>query len=193
MTDELHEPATSSPARDRRPGAPRLSRSMKGFEKAGGLLHHRIREAGESRGFAVSKVLTHWDEIAGPDLAARARPVKIAYSGHGLGAVLTVLSAGAHAPFVEMQKEVLRQRVNACYGYNAVARIAITQTAPSGFSEARELFQGHAAAVPVPPPDPEIDAEARRASAGVRDPGLRAALEDMARSILSRPKPKGTM
>jgi hypothetical protein len=164
---------------------------MKGFEKAAGLLQSRLRTAGESRGFAVAKVLTHWDEIAGADLAARARPVKIGYSGHGLGAVLTVLCSGANAPFVEMQKETLRQRVNACYGYNAVARIAITQTAPTGFAEARALFQGGPAAAPSRP-DPLIDAEARTASAEVRDPDLRAALEDLARTILSRPKPKGT-
>ncbi len=191
MTDEITTPGASPLGRAAKPGSARVSRRMKGFEKAAGLLQSRVRTAGESRGFAVARVLTHWDEIAGPDLAARARPVKIGYSGHGLGAVLTVLCTGANAPFVEMQKEALRQRVNSCYGYNAVARIAITQTAPAGFSEARALFQGGPAVVEALP-DPRIEAEALRASADVRDPDLRAALEDMARTILSRPKPKGT-
>ncbi|WP_443135100.1 DUF721 domain-containing protein [Frigidibacter sp. ROC022] len=165
---------------------------MKGFERAAGLLQKRISAAGESRGFAVSKVLTHWDEIAGPEMAALTRPVKIGYASHGLGATLTVLCSGANAPMIEMQKETLRQRVNACYGYNAVARIALTQTAPQGFAEAQALFQGRPASTAQRnTPDPETEALAREASAPIRDEALRAALEDMGRTILSRPKPKG--
>jgi hypothetical protein len=41
---------------------------------------------------------------------------------------------------LEMQKEILRARVNACYGYNAIARIRITQTAPTGFAEGQAAF-----------------------------------------------------
>ena len=49
----------------------------KGFSSAGALLQGQIRRAGESRGFAVSRVLTHWAEIVGTDLAALARPVDV--------------------------------------------------------------------------------------------------------------------
>lgn len=173
--------------------SPFQGRRMKGFERAAGLMQKRVSAAGESRGFAVSKVLTHWDEIVGPELAAQTRPVKIGYANHGLGATLTVLCSGAHAPMIEMQKESLRQRVNACYGYNAVARIALTQTAPQGFAEAQALFQGRAAATASAAiPDAAAATLAREASAPIRDEGLRTALEDMGRTILSRPKPKGT-
>lgn len=189
MTEETPKHTTGRGARGAVPG--RAMRRMKGFEKASGLLQTRVREAGESRGFAVARVLTHWADIAGPALAGKAQPVKIGYSGFGLGATLTVLCSGPNAPFVEMQKETLRQRVNACYGYNAVAKIAITQTAPQGFAEAQALFRS-GPPLPEPVPDPKVESAARSASAGVQDPGLRMALEDMARTILSRPKPKGT-
>ena len=89
----------------------------------------------ETRGFAVSRVLTRWAEIAGEDIAAIARPVEVSYGRQGFGATLTVLTTGAQAPMLEMQKEVLRERVNAAYGYNAIARIRLTQTAPPGFAE----------------------------------------------------------
>lgn len=160
---------------------------MRGFEPASQLLRDRIRVAGESRGFAVAKVLTHWAEIAGPDLAGRARPVKVSYPRHGLGATLTLVATGAEAPFVEMQKEVLRERVNACYGYNAVARIRVTQSAPEGLAESPARYTP---APPAPVPRPEALAVARQTAEGVRDETLRAALEDMGRTILSGSKPK---
>lgn len=169
---------------------PRPDRRKRGFERAAGLLQARIRKAGESRGFAVSRVLTHWDEIAGAEIAAMARPVKVGYAPSGFGATLTVLTTGAQAPFLEMQKEALRSRVNACYGYNAVTRILITQTAPQGFAEARAAFAGRPAATPAAAPDPQVAARARGLSAGIRDDTLRSVLEDMGRTILSRPKPE---
>lgn len=157
----------------------------RGFERAGQLVQGRIRKAGESRGFAVAKVLTHWAEIAGPELAAKALPVKVSYPAKTIGATLTLLTTGAEAPFVEMQKESLRARVNACYGYNAVTRIRLTQTAPTGFSEGRVSFAPRPEAPRTePPPLPA----ARAAVADIRDPGLRDALERMGRSILAAPK-----
>ena len=54
----------------------KTKRSGRGFRQAGVLVAKDIREAGESRGFAVSRVLTHWAEIAGQDLAQRTRPVR---------------------------------------------------------------------------------------------------------------------
>ena len=43
-----------------------------------------------------------------------------------MGATLTLLTTGANAPMLEMQKEKLRQKVNAVYGYNAISRVRIT-------------------------------------------------------------------
>ena len=55
----------------------RKGRRMRGFEAASGLLKDRIRSAGESRGFAVTRLLTHWPEVVGEDLARVTRPVKV--------------------------------------------------------------------------------------------------------------------
>ncbi|MEM7719653.1 MAG: DUF721 domain-containing protein, partial [Pseudomonadota bacterium] len=104
-----------------------VKRRKRGFERASALASERIRSASESRGFAVARLLTHWAEIVGPDVAKIARPVDISY-GRGFGATLTVLTTGAQAPMLEMEKERLRDRVNACYGYAAVQKVRITQT-----------------------------------------------------------------
>ena len=105
-----------------------------GFKRTGRIVSGDIRRVGESRGFAVSRLLTHWAEITGQDVAAVARPIKVSYGKAGpLGATLTLLTTDPHAPMLEMQREALRCKINAVYGYNAIARIRITQTAPMGF------------------------------------------------------------
>lgn len=163
------------------------SRRMRGFEPASGLLQERIRKAGESRGFAVTRLLTHWAEIVGEETAALARPVKVSYPRDGFGATLTLLTTGARAPIVEMKKDAIVERVNACYGYAAISRIAITQTAPTGFAEGQVEFTAAPKAPPAPP-SPEVLARAAEASREVGDPGLRAALEALAQNILTRPR-----
>jgi hypothetical protein len=154
-------------------------RRARGPERAGALLASRIRAAGESRGFAVSRLLTHWPEIAGEEIARVTEPVEVTY-GKGFGATLTLLVPGAHAPMIEMQKERLREKVNACYGYNAISRIRLTQTARSGFAEPQAAF-GHK----TPAHSPEVAEAAHRTVDGVADDTLRAALEALGRNILS--------
>lgn len=160
-------------------------RRMRGFERTSSLLQPRIRKASEARGFAVSRLLTHWEEIAGPDTARIARPVEVSYGRSvGFGATLVLLTTGANAPMLEMQKEGLREKVNATYGYAAISRIRITQTAPTGFSEGQVAF-APAPKPRAPAPDSKTVAEARRTASGVESPELREALEALARNVLS--------
>jgi hypothetical protein len=86
---------------------------------------------------------------------------------------------------LEMQKPKIRDKVNACYGYSAISRIMITQTAPTGFAEGQVAFE------PAPKtavaPDPAIVHRAVETAAGVQDDTLRAALEALGQNILTRP------
>jgi hypothetical protein len=162
------------------------SRRMRGFEAASGLLQQRIREAGEARGFAVTRLLTQWSEVAGQEIARITRPVKIGYGREGMGATLTLLVSPAHAPMVQMDLPRLKDRVNAAYGYAAISRISLTQTAATGFAEGQAEFT----AAPKRPTavDPALQAEARAVAAPVHDETLRAALEALAQNILNRRK-----
>lgn len=160
--------------------------STKGFKHSASLIAPRIRRASETRGFAISRVLTHWPEIAGQALADLTRPVKVSHSRQSFGATLTVLTTGAHAPLVEMQKEDLRERVNAVYGYNAISRIVITQTAPEGFSEGRADFEHRSERLSEVPVSEKVVQSARSIADPVCDPGLKAAIQRLATSVLSR-------
>ncbi len=167
------------------PTDPPRARRMRGFEPAAGLLKEQMRAAGEARGFAVARLLTHWAEVVGDDIAAIAVPVKVGYGRGGFGATLTLLTTGARAPLVEMQKTRIRERVNACYGYNAISKVAITQTAATGFADGQVAFTP--APTPTEPaPPPETVAAAAEAARPVQDAGLRAALEALGQNILSR-------
>lgn len=161
--------------------------STKGFKRTDSLLSGQIRSASERRGFAQTRLLTQWAEIAGADTAAIALPVEVSYGRGGMGATLTLLTTGPNAPMLEMQKEQLRAKVNAVYGYNAISRVRITQTAPQGFAEGRVAFAPAKAATPKAP-DPALQRKAAEAAQPVADEGLRAALERLGENVLMKTK-----
>jgi hypothetical protein len=166
---------------------PSAEHRMRGFEPAFGLVKEAVRTAGEARGFAVARLLTHWAEVAGDDMARKTRPVKIGYGKGGMGATLTLLVKASEAPMVQMALPVLKERVNAVYGYSAISHIHLTQTAATGFADGQAEF------VPAPKaakaPDPATRAQAQAAAGEVADQDLRAALEQLAENILTRRRP----
>jgi hypothetical protein len=166
---------------------PSADHRMRGFEPAFGLMKQAVRVAGESRGFAVARLLTHWAEVAGEEMARKTRPVKIGYGKGGMGATLTLLVKAAEAPMVQMALPVLKERVNAVYGYAAISHIHLTQTAATGFAEGQAEFTPAPKAAKAA--DPVTRAEAEAVAGVVTDPGLRAALEQLAENILTRRRP----
>jgi hypothetical protein len=191
------EPKTPPDARPAR-AAPRRFR----FEPAGGLVAAQIRKAGEARGFAVSRLLTHWPEVAGPELARMCRPQRVSYAKRGFGATLVLEAPGAAAPLVSMRLDGLRERINAVYGYAAIARIQLVQVtglmALSGMAEAATPFDGPRTGAGIRSDNLSLPSAAGLARAravvdtltdGVADAGLKAALDQLAQNVLSRPAP----
>ncbi|AEI96185.1 DUF721 domain-containing protein [Roseobacter litoralis] len=160
--------------------------STKGFTRTSSLLTQRIRTASETRGFAQSRLLTHWKEVAGEAIARISRPVEVSYGRGGLGATLTLLTTGANAPMLEMEKEKLRARVNAVYGYNAIARVRVTQTAATGFAEGQVDFMLGDAKPKTAPIDPALRQKAADTVQPVADEGLRSALALLGENILNK-------
>ena len=164
---------------------PRRTGQTKGFKRTSSLLQTQIRKTSETRGFAQSRLLTHWAEIAGDSIASISRPVEIRYGRGGLGATLTLLTTGANAPILEMQKEQLRERVNAVYGYNAISKLRITQTASTGFSEGQVSFdhrpKDQADDTPI-----DISPQAQQIASDVENEELRTALERLASNVYSK-------
>ena len=160
------------------------NRRKRGFQAASSVLAKQVQKVAEGRGFAVTRLLTHWPEIAGEQLARQTRPVRISYGRGGIGATLILLTTGPAAPMVEMQLPQLRERINACYGYNAIQKISLTQTAASGFAEGQAQFT--AAPREMRSPDPKAQAEARQVAGQFQDPQLAEAMARLTLNISSR-------
>jgi len=159
-------------------------RKRKGFVQTGGLLAAQIRSIGGARGFAETRLLTQWAEIAGPDLASITRPGKVNYRREGMGATLALECDGAHGPEVQMQLPALMGRINAAYGYAAISDIRITQVQQRGFAEAQAPFSYDE--TPKPRLGDKPPAEVADAVAAVGDEGLRAQLALLGANILSK-------
>ena len=147
-------------------------------------MQDRIRKASEDRGFAVTRLLTHWSEVVGEAVAQTATPVNVSYGKGGMGATLTLLTTGAQAPLLEMQKEQIREKVNACYGYRAIARVRITQTAPTGFADGRVTFD-HAPKTPKTPSS-EMQSAAKDLSRNIENEKLRMALATLGANVINK-------
>lgn len=160
------------------------TRFRKNARRVSSLVERDIKRMGEKRGFTETRLLTHWADIAGPDTAAICRPVKVGFPRNGFGAILTLLTTGAQAPMLQMRLPQIIDRVNACYGYRAISRIDITQTAPTGFAEGQAEFAPRTKTRAEP--DAECQAQARQKTADVGDEGLRQSLERLAANIISK-------
>jgi len=173
----------AKPAKRKTPSP--TKRRARGFVQTGGLLTKRIRGVSEKRGFAETRLLTHWDSIVGAALAGLARPVRISHARDGFGATLTVLTNGARAPELQMMLPTLKEKINAVYGYTAISRIRITQTASHGFAETVQPFDHNTGKAAAPlPPDKAADLSASLRP--IRDAGFRAALELLGKNVLGK-------
>jgi len=164
-------------------GADRPFGSGRPFHRASIAARATLRRVSGTRGFAETEVLTRWPEIVGADLAPRCRPVKVFYADRSnLGATLVVRTDSGHAPEVEHLGPKFVERVNRFYGYGAISRVRVTQSGPADLSEDRSIEESGASVEPTSR-DRE---EAESLVAGIRSPGLRAALARMGASVLAR-------
>lgn len=162
-----------------------------GFRRPADQARAELARAAATHGFAEPEVLLRWPEIVGEGLSGLCTPVKVTYPrDHGLAATLVVRSAGARATEVEHMGPRIVERVNQFYGYRAVGRLKVVQTAApadSGFAEAPSPFTGPS---PAAEPSDTDRADAARMTGDIRDPGLREALTRMGAYVLAKRDPK---
>ncbi|MFN3868988.1 MAG: DUF721 domain-containing protein [Hyphomicrobiaceae bacterium] len=155
------------------------------------------RKAFEKHGFAAASLITDWVQVVGADLARSTRPERLKWpraavsvealddaSASRPGATLTLRVDPAAALDVQYRKAQIIERINAYFGYRAVADIRIVQagsdeeinaTPPSSLPPAQ--LRPVAATAP---------AALTATLASVTDDGLRAALERLAASMAKR-------
>ena len=79
------------------------------------------------------KLLGHWSEIAGPELALRSRPLRVKWGRRPhwgeapAPGTLVIACDGGTALTLQHQSEQVIERVNATFGWRAIGKIAIEQ------------------------------------------------------------------
>ncbi len=83
------------------------------------------------RGFGEAQLVTQWDAVMGSELAAKLSPDRITFArGERRDGTLRVRVASAFAPEAQHLEPVLIERINAFFGYRAVARLVFVQGPP---------------------------------------------------------------
>jgi hypothetical protein len=155
-----------------------LARAGAAARPIGAYAARALDPAARARGFATTALLSEWPAIIGGELAQFTIPDRVVWprrrdesdanglqKGHRAeGAVLVLRVEGPRAIEVQHRSGQILERVNAYFGYRAVAEMRILQ-APV----ARKVPR-------TPAPAQPIDPDALPPSANIEDGGLRAAL-----------------
>jgi hypothetical protein len=151
------------------------------------LLPQALGPAAAKQGFAGAEIMARWAVIVGPEIAARASPVKLA-APRPQGpepaepplSVLTLRVEGAFALEIQHRIPEISERVNAHLGWRCVGSVKLRQ------GSAPELRRQGSRSSPPPPPNAEEARKARDAAAMVGDGDLADAIERLGRAALAK-------
>jgi len=146
------------------------------------MLGDVFSEVYAKQGFAARELVTRWAEIAGPEIAAHAEPLKMQWPRPVEGqpqepATLVLRVEGPMALEIQHSSGVILQRVNRFFGWSAVGRLALRQAPLSRRDRPKR----------VRAPDPASVAEVEKTLSAVEDEGLRAALARLGASLGASP------
>jgi len=132
------------------------------------------------RGFAEAQLVAQWPAIIGDALADSVSPEKLSFSrGERREGTLHLRVAPGVALEIQHREPVLVERINAFFGYRAVARLALRQGPPPRASR------------PAPPLRRALKAEERqsldRQLADLGHPELKAALARLGEAVIGTP------
>src|SRR5580698_7180709 len=142
------------------------------------LLGDVFSDAYARQGFAARELVTRWAEIAGPEIALHAEPLKIQWPRPVEGqpqepATLVLRVEGPMALEIQHGSDVILQRVNRFLGWNAVGRLALRQAPLSRRDRPRRSRA----------PDPGQVEQIAQTLTSVEDDDLRAALARLGAAI----------
>jgi hypothetical protein len=143
------------------------------------------RKVLEKYGFSAATLITDWSAIVGADIAAYAQPERLKWprggspdaepqrSAGSSGATLQLRVEGARALDVQYRSRQIIERINAYFGYRAVAQLRLLQ-APIAPDAPRQPAAESPRALPIRP---------SREVAGIADERLRLALARMQAAV----------
>jgi hypothetical protein len=146
---------------------PSKSRSNK-MKRLSTMIDPMIAPSARARGFTIGRILSQWPDIVG-EMASWCRPDAVAFPRDSRSdGTLRLQIASGRGPQAQAMSQVIIDRVNANFGYQAISRISFVQT----------LVDQPASPPPAPAPTTEpqdiwtLDDKLK----DVKSPELRAAL-----------------
>ena len=134
---------------------------------------------------SLGRILSSWDDIVGPDMAARAQPLKLRYrkpkdEKEKPQASLDIAVSSADATLLHYQKDLILERINHIFGDRWITAIRFVHMAAN---EAGDSLMKAQAVLPLS----EADKEALTQSlSGVEDEEIRKRLERLGQGVLSK-------
>jgi len=150
------------------------------------LLPQALGPAAAKQGFAGAEIMARWATIVGPEIAARATPLKLAAprpQGPDVAPAQSTLHLRVEGAFaLEIQHRVpeIQERVNAHLGWACVGSIKLRQgSGPAARAP-------HKPPAPPPPATEAETARVRSATARVEEAELAAALDRLGMAALAK-------
>ena len=92
------------------------------------MIDPMIAPSAKARGFAIGRILSHWDDIVG-DVSSWCRPDAVSFPRDSrTDGTLRLQIASGRGPQAQAMSDVIIDRVNANFGYRAISRISLVQT-----------------------------------------------------------------
>lgn len=133
------------------------------------------------RGLAEAQLIAEWASIMGADLAENVSPDRLSFQrGERRDGTLHLRVASGFALEIQHREPQLIERINAFFGYRAVARLHLVQAPPNRTARPSPVL-------PLPLAARERQVLDQRL-AGIEDPALRAALQRLGASVIGTAK-----
>ncbi len=97
----------------------------KNFNKISYLIDEIVVNGAKKRGFSVSLILMRWKEVVGEYFYEKTIPLKITFNRNTNEGTLHVGINEAYAPEINLQKEILIEKVNRIYGKKIISKLKL--------------------------------------------------------------------
>ncbi len=164
-------------------GQPTRAYRKRGAQPIADLVGSFLGPSARKRGFASVDLFAFWPDIVGADFADHTQPERLNWprrleDGGEQGfvpATLTVRCDGGRAILLQYEEQAIVERINAMFGFRAVAKLKIVQMPLAHFGPQRRQA--------LPPIPEAVEKQLHDDVAGIADSGLRDALLKLGRAI----------
>ncbi len=94
----------------------------------GKAIAEAAKPAFRKKGFVLTRLLSHWHEIMGKEIACKCYPVEVKFPHKKRNSgILLVRTNGSHALEIQHMEAIIIAKIASYFGYQAICKIRIIQ------------------------------------------------------------------